>query len=101
MMGVEREILSNCQAAFFFVQSSLSNAGFVANSFKSLWDPTQSLVWLGLNWNLVSGSISIRDRRISNFIALVDKFLQSAPYVTRACVEFVISVLDTFFVLCL
>jgi len=41
---------------------------------------------LGLNWDLVSGSISISDRRISNFIALVDKFLQSAPYVTaRDC----------------
>ena len=65
-----------------FVQSCLSNAGFVANSTKSLWDPTQSLVWLGLYWNLVSGSISVSDRRISNFIALVDKFLHSAPYVT-------------------
>ena len=69
-----------------FVQSSLSNAGLVANSTKSLWDPTQALVWLGLNWDLVSGSISISDRRISNFIALVDKFLHSAPYVTaRDC----------------
>ena len=69
-----------------FVQSCLSNAGFVNNSTKSLWDPTQCLVWLGLNWDLVSGSISISDRRISNFIALVDKFLQSAPYVTaRDC----------------
>jgi len=69
-----------------FVQSSLSYAGFVANSTNSLWDPTQSLVWLGLNRDLVSGSISISDRRISNFIALVDKFLQSAPYVTaRDC----------------
>ena len=67
-----------------FVQSSLSNAGFVANSTKSLWHPT--LVWLGLNWDLVSGSMSISDRRISNFISLVDKFLQSASYVTaRDC----------------
>ena len=58
----------------------------VANSTKSLWEPTQLLVWLGLNWNLVSGSISITDKRISNFIALIDKFLQSAPYVTaREC----------------
>ena len=68
------------------MQTSLSNAGFVANSSKSLWEPTQLLVWLGLNWNLVSGSISITDRRISNFIALIDKFLQSAPYVmAREC----------------
>ena len=35
-----------------FVQSSLSSAGFVANSAKSLWNPTQVLVWLGLNWDL-------------------------------------------------
>lgn len=69
-----------------FVQTSLSYAGFVANSTKSLWKPTQSLVWLGLNWNLVSGSISITDRRVSNFIALINKFLQSAQYVTaRDC----------------
>ena len=70
----------------FFVQTSLSNAGFVANSSKSLWEPTQSLVWLGLNWNLFSGSFSIIDRRIYNFIALIEKFLLSAPYVTaRDC----------------
>ena len=59
-----------------FVQTSLSDEGFVDNSTKSLWDPTQLLVWLGLLWNLVSGSISITDRRISNFIALLDRFLQ-------------------------
>ena len=69
-----------------FVQSFLSSAGFVANSAKSLWNPTQVLVWLGLNWDLVTGTISITDRRISKFIALIDKFLLSAPYVTaRDC----------------
>ena len=70
-----------------FVQSSLSSAGFVANSAKSLWNPTQVLVWLGLNWDLVIiGTISITDRRICKFIALIDKFLLSAPYVTaRDC----------------
>ena len=58
----------------------------MANFTKSLWEPTQLLVWLGLNWDLVSGSISISDRRISNFIAFIDKFLLSAPYVTsRDC----------------
>ena len=69
-----------------FVQSSLSSAGFVANSTKSLWSPTLLLVWLGLNWDLVTGTISITDRRISEFIVLIDKFLLSAPYVTaRDC----------------
>ena len=69
-----------------FVQSSLSSAGFVANSVKSIWDHTQALVWLGLNWDLATGSFSLTDRRISNFTALIGKFLQSAPYVTaRDC----------------
>ena len=39
-------------------------------------------MWVGLNSDLVSGSISITGRCISKFIAFIDKFLQSAPYVT-------------------
>lgn len=69
-----------------FVQSSLScqlrqitmepNSGF-------------NLVWLGLNWDLVTGTISVTDRRISKFAALNDKFLPSAPHVTtRDCAVF-------------
>ena len=70
-----------------FVQTSLSSAGFVANSTKSLWDPTQVTVLLGLHhWNLVSGSISIIDRRIPTFNALLDSFLQFPPYVTARVV---------------
>ena len=75
-----------------FVQTSLSYAGFVANSTKSLREPTQSLVCLGLNWNLIFGTISITDRRVSNFIALKDKFLQFAPYVTaRDCASIAVT----------
>ena len=67
-----------------FVQSSLSSVAFAANYVKSQWDHSRALVWLGLNWDLVTGYISINDRsmRIANFIALMDKFLLSAPYVT-------------------
>ena len=80
------ESLQTAKGHSLFVQTSLGNAGFVAIFTKSLREPTQLLVWLGLNWDLVSGSISISDRRISNFIAFIDKFLQSAPYVTaRDC----------------
>lgn len=67
-----------------FVQSSSSSLAIVANSVKSQWDPTRALVWLGLNWDLITSYISITDRsmRIANCIALIDKFLLSAPYVT-------------------
>ena len=46
--------------------------------------PFRALFWLGLNWDLITSYISITDRsmRIANFIALIDKFLLSAPYVT-------------------
>lgn len=57
-----------------FVHTSLSSSGFVANSTKSQWDPTQLTIWLYLHWNLVSCSISIIDRRIPNFMALLDSF---------------------------
>ena len=80
------ESLQTAKGHSLFVQTSLGNAGFVANFTKSLWEPTKLLVWVGLNWDLVSGLISITDRRISKFIAFIDKFLQSAPYVTaRNC----------------
>ena len=81
--------VNHCQlpsSTSLFVQTSLRSAGFLANSTKSLWGPTQLTVWVGLHWNLVSGSISIIDRRIPNFMALLDSFLQSAPHVTaRDC----------------
>ena len=69
------ESLQTAKGHSLFVQTLLSNAGFLANSTKSLWEPTQLLVWLGLNQNLVSGLISMTDRWISNFVALIDKFL--------------------------
>ena len=55
------ESLQTAKGHSLLVQTSLSNVGFVPNSAKSLWEPTQSLVWLGLSWNLVSGSISITE----------------------------------------
>ena len=57
------ESLQTAKGHSLFVQTSLSNAGFVSNSNKTLWEPTQLLGWLGLNWNLVCGLIFITDRR--------------------------------------
>ena len=70
-----------------FVQSSLSSVAFAANYVKSQWDHSRALVWLGLNWDLVTGYISITDRsmRIANFIALIDKFLRSLCYGSGSC----------------
>ena len=55
-------MIANCQEAFVVCADIVRYSGFVANFSKSLWEPTQLLVWSGLNWDLVSGSISITDR---------------------------------------
>lgn len=71
-----------------FVKNSLRNAGFAINSTKSNWGPVQSLVWLGLNWNLIGGVFSITNKRVNNFLEIIDQFLSLAPYVTaRHCAK--------------
>ena len=64
------------------VRYSLRDAGFVVNSTKSIWAPVQSLIWLGLEWDLALGQFRIALKRINRFLAVVDHFLCSAPYVT-------------------
>lgn len=68
------------------VRYSLRDAGFIINSSKSVWTPVQSLVWLGLHWDLTLGCFHIASKRIDRFLEKITQFLNSAPYVTaRAC----------------
>ena len=48
---------SNALEASTLVQSTLSQAGFVANVKKSIWKPTQRLQWLGFVIDLSQGQI--------------------------------------------
>ena len=41
----------DCYSQSMAVKLDLSQAGFVANSFKSIWVPVQSLRWLGYQWD--------------------------------------------------
>lgn len=69
-----------------FVRNTLRNAGLVVNSTKSIWTPVQSLIWLGICWDLASGVYSITEKRIEKFLAIITDFLNLAPYVTaRDC----------------
>ena len=45
----------------------------LVNDEKGVWQPTQSLTWLGLNWNGDTGTISITSKRIEK----VDKALRN------------------------
>ena len=68
------------------VRFSLRDAGFADNSSKSVWEPVQLLIWLGLDWNLMAGCFRIAPKCIDRFLQIIDEFLRSAPYVTtRDC----------------
>ena len=41
----------DCYSQSMAVKSDLSQAGFVANSVRSIWVPLQSLRWLGYQWD--------------------------------------------------
>jgi ribonuclease HI len=55
---IERNI-KNCTDNASIIQSDLHQAGFITNEDKCVWQPTQSLIWLGIHWDGVTGTISI------------------------------------------
>ena len=56
----------SCKSLAYIVKQDLRNAGFVCNDAKSIWEPSQNVVWSGLRWNSVDGCIHITDRRLNN-----------------------------------
>ena len=66
-------IIQTCTSNSGLISSDLSRAGLLVNDEKCVWQPTQSLTWLGLNWNGDAGTISITSKRIEK----VDKAHQN------------------------
>ena len=59
------------------VKNDLIAAGFVPNvEKKSHWKPSQSVVWLDINWDCLNGRITISDKRIADIHATIDLFIQ-------------------------
>ena len=42
------------------------DAGLITSEANCNWQPCQELIWLGLVWNSINGTIAITQRRISN-----------------------------------
>ena len=53
--------LSKTIMGFVKIKEDLRRVGFVAYAEKSIWEPVQSIVWLGLCWNSLNGTICITD----------------------------------------
>ena len=61
---IERDV-QTCTSNSGLISSDLSRPGLLlVNDEKCVWQPTQSLTWLGLNWNGETGTISITSKRI-------------------------------------
>ena len=71
---IERSI-KNCTDNGSIIQSDLHQAGFITNEDKCVWQPTQSLIWLGTHWDRVTGTISISPDRIDKTIKVLEKLI--------------------------
>ena len=56
----------DCKEVSQRVQRDLHSAGLVANKTKSIWEPQQSIPWLGIVWDSTHGTLRISDQRIDN-----------------------------------
>ena len=57
-----------CKTLSSTIKEDLRRVGFVVNAEKSIWEPVQSIVWLGLCWDSLNGTICITERRLNNYI---------------------------------
>ena len=47
-----------------FIRKDLSDLGFVIAESKCEWQPKQNIVWLGFEWNTVSGILKVTSERL-------------------------------------
>lgn len=63
---------NSCKKVSERVRADLKNAGFITNDQKSIWEPCQSIQWLGIIWDSLRGSLSISDRRIYDIMKNIE-----------------------------
>ena len=64
-----------CRIKAQAVRGDLSNAGFVINEEKALWEPTQVLDWLGITWNSLLGTLKIVDH--TTHYCTIDRIIEA------------------------
>ena len=76
---------ANVLEASALVQSTLSQAGFVAHATKSIWKPTQRLQWLGFVVDLSDGQIEVPEDRIAALRVKLQTISQSKLVSASKC----------------
>ena len=80
-LGVGEEAAKVKREALF-VRQSLNQAGFVITEDKSVWEPCQSLVWLGVEVDTKQGFFKIPDTRVASLFQTLQKIISALPYTT-------------------
>ena len=80
--GIEKD-KPQCEHTSNLVKSDLASTGFLSKNEKSVWAPTQSLIWIGILWNTLEGTIALTPKRLEKICdtiqAIADaKFVISA-----------------------
>ena len=69
------------------VKKSPTEAGFVINTQKSIWQPQRELTWLGVNINLDKLCFSIPQTRIESIFFSLEKIIKKLPYTAARKLE--------------
>ena len=65
-----------CRLVSNFVKHSIELSGFISNDEKSIWHPSQTAIWLGLNIDTKIFSIKITEKRITKVMNKILKMLK-------------------------
>ena len=79
-LGSADQVQSNIHS--LVVKKSLTEAGFVINTQKSIWQPQRELTRLGVNINLDKFCFSIPQTRTEFIFFSLEKIIKNLPYAT-------------------
>ena len=54
----------------------MTKSGFIHNIQKYAWEPCKTYIWLGIDINLLSGTLKITKSRINNILNTISLILQ-------------------------
>ena len=74
-----------CASLSKSVKDDLLSAGFVSNDDKSVWEPCQSILWLGIIWHSDSGAIEISERRVAKIGSTVCFIIDCEFVISARC----------------
>ena len=74
-----------CASLSKTVKDDLLSAGFVSNDDKSVWEPCQSILSLGILWHTDSGAIESSERRVAKILSTVCSIIDCEFVISAGC----------------